>query len=301
MITVLLLASLAIDPGAIADEMIAQGHYREALPILEAALSSAEKDGDSNLAVVLNNLGVVYWRLGRLRDAQHAYERAIAVRTALGETHTRAYAQAFNNLGVAYTDLKEYSKAIEALTHAVELHRELSADDAPLARAWGNLGLAYQGEHRTAEAEALFRKALAAETGNHAGTLNNLGVLLYDSGRLEEAEPVLRAAVSDWERELGRDHPQVAIAAANLGALYTEMRRYPEAEECYQRALRIAASALPSDHPQLVQFRAGYAKLLRRLDRKKEARRLEESARASQGRHAENNAMGFTVDARALK
>ena len=52
-------------------------------------------------------------------------------------------------------------------------------------------------------------------------------------------------------RQLGPDHPSIAIQLNNLALLYQDSGRYAEAEPLYERALAIDEKALGSDHPNL--------------------------------------------------
>ncbi len=49
--------------------------------------------------------------------------------------------------------------------------------------------------------------------------LNNLGLLLHDTNRLAEAEPMMRRALAIGEARLGADHPTVAIQLNNLAVI----------------------------------------------------------------------------------
>ena len=69
--------------------------------------------------------------------------------------------------------------------------------------------------------------------------LNNLALLYDDQGRYAEAEPLYKRALAIDEKALGPDHPDVAQSLNNLAALYDDQGRYAEAEPLYKRALAI--------------------------------------------------------------
>ena len=58
-------------------------------------------------------------------------------------------------------------------------------------------------------------------------------------GRYAEAEPLFRRSLEIQEKQLGRDHPDVATSLNNLADLYRAMGRYAEAEPLYRRSLEI--------------------------------------------------------------
>ena len=53
-----------------------------------------------------------------------------------------------------------------------------------------------------------------------ATSLNNLAILYQDMGRYAEAEPLYRRSLAIGEKQLGRDHPDVANSLDNLADLY---------------------------------------------------------------------------------
>ncbi|HLH37848.1 MAG TPA: hypothetical protein VKX39_01770 [Bryobacteraceae bacterium] len=63
----------------------------------------------------------------------------------------------------------------------------------------------------------------------------------------------------------------------------------------------IGSAELPPNHPDLALFKISDAQLLRRLGRKDQARKLEESAREVQEANRRENLPGYTVDAQRLR
>jgi tetratricopeptide (TPR) repeat protein len=291
------------------EDLIAQGNYSAALPVLEAAREAAARAGrhDHEVAVVLNNLGSIYDELGRHRDAQSMYERSLAEREALGESATAETARTINNLGAVFYKLHMLSRAEETLGRAAALDAGFH-DDLQLAKVWINLGMVYQAERRWDDAEHMFRAALEIrerELGpghpDVAVALNDLGVLFQKQSRLEEAGPVLERALRTWQTSIGATHPWVAAALNNLGVLYTSLGRVGDAEKSFQQAIRIAQTVLPAGHPHLASYMASYAHLLRKIGRTGEAKRLEAYARESRERYEAQNLLGRTVDVHDLR
>jgi len=141
---------------------------------------------------------------------------------------------------------------------------------------------------------------LGAQHRDVAMPLNNLGELLHERGRNDEARPLLERAVAIWEFTLGPSHPQLCAGLHNLASVAMSLSETELAGRSFERAIRIASKNLPPDHPSLAVYRAGYAELLRKMDRKKEARHLEDLVRVARKRNASENALGFTVDAKQV-
>ena len=70
-----------------------------------------------------------------------------------------------------------------------------------------------------------------------AATLNNLAERYKEEGRYADAEPLYKRALAIREKALGPDHPDVAQSLNNLADLYTAQGRYADAEPLYKRAL----------------------------------------------------------------
>src|SRR5271165_1887548 len=77
-----------------------------------------------------------------------------------------------------------------------------------------------------------------------ATAINNLALLLRDTNRLAEAEPLFRRALAIDEKIFGPEHPDVATSLNNLGELYQAQGQYAKAEPLFQRALAIREKVL---------------------------------------------------------
>lgn len=71
-------------------------------------------------------------------------------------------------------------------------------------------------------------------------TLDNLGIMARRQGRLLDAESLQRRALKVLRRELGPDHPDVAMAHCNLGNTLAALERLEEA----QKHLRVGMTGL---------------------------------------------------------
>ena len=113
-----------------------------------------------------------------------------------------------------------------------------------------------------------------------AATLNNLALVLQDTNRLAEAEPLMQRALAIDEHSLGPDHPKVAIRLNNLALLLQATHRLAEAEPLMQRALAIDEHSLGPDHPKVAIRLNNLALLLQATHRLAEAEPLMQRALA---------------------
>lgn len=119
--------------------------------------------------------------------------------------------------------------------------------------------------------------------------LNNLAGIYRVQAKYAEAEALYRRALAIAENAVGPDHPAVAAGLNNLALLYDDRAKYAEADPLYQRALAIREKALGPEHPDVAQTLENYAVLLRKIDRGAEAAKLEARARGIRARHARAN------------
>ena len=67
---------------------------------------------------------------------------------------------------------------------------------------------------------------LGATHPETAVSLNTLTELYMEQGRYEEAEPLLKRAISIREEQLGATHPEMATSVNILAELYMVQGRY---------------------------------------------------------------------------
>ena len=63
----------------------------------------------------------------------------------------------------------------------------------------------------------------------------------------------LKAEIAAREKELGKQHPDVAVALTDLAALHSEEEQFAAAQPLYERALRIQERTLGAEHQDTVQ------------------------------------------------
>ncbi len=125
-----------------------------------------------------------------------------------------------------------------------------------------------------ARAEVYKRRALAIAEANFpaqdpriAVHINNLALLLLDTNRLGEAEPMMRRALAIDEANYGTDHPDVARDLNNLAQLLKAKNRLGEAEPLMRRALAIDEASYGADHPSVARDLNNLAQLLQDTNR----------------------------------
>ena len=271
--------------GGLASALRARGRYDEAERAFRDLIAFAEKrfGVDSiEAADALNGLGMVFKYAGRFDQGLVVYRRALdIIERAVGSSPD--VASLYHNLGGLEHARRNFEDAEPHARRSVELRRERAGPDDPAVAedeaAWASILLALG---RNDEAEVLLRHAirvledaLGEEHPEVAGAWNNLASALQKRGALDEAKEAYERALAAKERIVGAHHPSVAITLNNLGVNARKRGQLDEAEAHYRRALEILDGRVEPDHPNLLLALGNYAKLLRSLEREREAEELE--------------------------
>jgi tetratricopeptide (TPR) repeat protein len=116
-----------------------------------------------------------------------------------------------------------------------------------------NLAVGYIHLRRYREGEELLWRTLAIQLSTFgenslevADTMNNLGVVCFEQGRLEEAEALWRQSLPVYERTQVHDS-KLANALLNYASLLRKTGRKSEAKNIESRARVVTSSAQGND------------------------------------------------------
>ena len=144
---------------------------------------------------------------------------------------------------------EEEAKRQQALQHQQEAQAAKQAEqkkryDLYLARARME---AYDGKFT--DAFSWYLQAANLRPPSELDLINEIGLAGLRAGNYPEAEPYLRHALEQREKELDPDHPDIGISLNSLARLNHAQGKYAEAEPLFLRALRLTEAALGPDHP----------------------------------------------------
>jgi tetratricopeptide (TPR) repeat protein len=167
------------------------------------------------------------------------------------------------------------------LDSVAEASETLNLEGEALANICGMYGVWYYMQAQFRPAEKLVRRALEIDTKYYgpvhpkvAVHVSNLGQLLKDTNRPEEAEVLMRRTLQIDGTTLGPDHQNVSIHLGNLAALFMSTNRFAEAEPLMRRALEIAEKNYGPENPNLSIPLNNLGELLLATNRASEAERL---------------------------
>jgi len=164
-------------------------------------------------------------------------------------------------IGRTYATLGLYDKAVEHLSHALEIRERLrGVSRIDIVESRNQLGAVFLSQGRVADAERLFRESLELlrRSGNGdrpivALTLNDLALALRSRGDFAAAQELYEKALAIEKRTLGGEDPEVAVTLNNLGGLMRVTGDLPSAEQFCREALEIRRKVLDPSHPLIAQ------------------------------------------------
>jgi tetratricopeptide (TPR) repeat protein len=265
------------------------GDYNRAILFAERTLSTREKilgSDHPDIALSLNNLGILFQKMGNLLEAKLCFERALVIRENTLEPDHPHTALSLNNLGGILQEMGDHVAARLHYERALAINEKILGPDNPkTASILNNLGhlLQKMGDVTAAlpyfeRALTINEKTLGPDHPNTAPSLNNLGMLLKAIGKLTEAKPFLERALAINEKTLGPDHPDTANSLDNLGYLLSTMGKRGDARPYYKRALAIRKKVFGPDHPDIALSFNNLAILAFHMGDKAEAARLMQQA-----------------------
>ncbi len=244
-------------------------------------------------AALFDALGSANLGLGEAQAAHDLYAQSLDAARRSGDVV--AIGQALIALGTAKTRLGDIAASEQLAEEAAAL---TLPDDArgDGVRAQIDLRLANQALSRSEYdiAEPLFRRGMATfeRLNGHPDPEAAIpfSSLLHATGRADEAEGVLRAALAQVERETPPIHPGRAALAAQLATNYTRRGLPEQAEPLLRKALEIKRAIYGDDHPSIDTTRHNLARCLTDLGRWADAEAIyRDVLRAQIGRYGESH------------
>jgi tetratricopeptide (TPR) repeat protein len=292
------------------ERAMASANFREAERVLLAALRDAEQRHlrDVEIAAILDDLGATEMVLANYPDAERLLSRSVSLYTRIQGGAGPGVAEAETRLAELYVVEGRPREASALIDRVLAI---LQVDPAPdalkVALATCDLALVRRLEHRYREAESLLRVVLAqyeAAVGvDHkmlVSVLTALASVLASQHRYTDA-----IATAQRASEILKVRPAASIAGAAgtmaaLGNVYLQAGRLEEAEFYSKNAVAQAEATSGPDHLHVAWCLQNYAGVLKRLNRKDEAKAAEKRARAILGRRENHNQGLDTVNVNAL-
>jgi hypothetical protein len=268
---------------------------------------SAPEDADQQVTA-LSNLASVAIDMSRMEEAAQLCQRAIAIVVKMaGEADPRVQALRAELAGL-YLNRGEVSTAESLLRETIaRAAKAPKTGSLETAFALDVLACLYAKQKKMALAEKTERQALAiwesrpdSETLSLATANLHLSFFLNFRKKAAEALPHLEHAIAVL-RALPEPQPALEAAASmSLAYIYASLGLRSEAVQESARGVRLAENFYGQAHPQTGSMLLAHAALLRRLNRKQEARVAQKQGERIVAEDRGQNRLGDTVPLEAL-
>jgi tetratricopeptide (TPR) repeat protein/predicted Ser/Thr protein kinase len=185
-------------------------------------------------------------------------------------------AELHDTIGSTYYLLGAYEDAAQHLRSARTIFEaEFGPRATPTLQAMAELGLMLSQLDRLEEAEALLREARqrldSPDTVVASRIRENLAIVLDALGHDDEAEQLYRENLERLLSEFGTDAVDTLRAKSNLAAVLLEMDRFDEAVPLMEQCLNGRRAVLGEDHPQTITAMANLGALYSNMGRNAES------------------------------
>ncbi|MHC5048786.1 MAG: tetratricopeptide repeat protein [Planctomycetota bacterium] len=250
------------------------GHYIQALPHAEQAyelLVAAVGEEHTETIEAKMRLGVLYWRLGEIVEADRLLTPVVEWRRNQPDEDLKRTLWSIEYLGFVRKAQGRAEDAIELVSEALEGKRRLLGNEHhATTTAMQSLAGMYRWQGRYEEAEKLLlealeiRRGLYGEDGVYTTQIRgNLGELYRRWGRFDEAEPLIRRSLTRYQELLGDAHSFTQSVRLSLGKLRLNQKRYDEAESVLAEGIGHGADSIGEHHPQILYLRTNLARALK--------------------------------------
>ena len=176
--------------------------YIESLKIKEEM-----KAPQTNIALTLENTGIIYRELGEYNKALEYHEKALDTYKMIGSK--MGIARSLNNIGLVYNELEDYPRALDYYQQSLQIKEEIGHKP----------GIAI--------------------------TLDNIGAIYLVSKDFHKALEYQHKSLA--LREKMGDKSGIASCLYKIGSIYKEMELYPQALENLNKSLEMAEKSQLKD------------------------------------------------------
>ncbi len=240
-----------------------KGDYKKAEQMYKATLLGIQSlFGFEHVycAIVLEGMGDMYRKEGRLSDAKKAFQQVRSIRAATYSKDHPEYGKVLLDLSLVYRDEGRYAKAQALCQQATTMiDKGLGQNSVEISKCWITAAsiARYQGQYSQAEdlarrAIALDQKLLGGNEPTIAHDMVELANILADEGKLDDAEALLNKSLTISSDKLGPEHPEIAETVQSLAAIYLAKKDYAKAQSLYERALALVENSFGKENTKVL-------------------------------------------------
>jgi eukaryotic-like serine/threonine-protein kinase len=251
---------------------------RELLDSGAKRLQAGLENQPETKAALLTTVGAVYDSLGQYKDALPILDESLQLQSVSRDGSRIGTLLEIGNARIGIGDLPA---AEPPLQEALRISQsEYGASSKESGRALWTLGMLRHQQGRFGEAKDLFIKSLeilqarGAPQTDISAVLDDLAKVYARDQQWVLAKQTYERALDIDRRELGDDHPRVALLQNNLAIVAENMGDFRQAEALFRDALARDQTAYGERHPETALTKGNYGLLLQREGRLAEAEPL---------------------------
>ncbi|MBR3767766.1 MAG: tetratricopeptide repeat protein [Clostridia bacterium] len=234
----------------------------------------------------LNNLAVIYGKLGDYRKAFVLTEKVYALRCKkLGKNHPDTLTSQ-SNMASIYGELGDLQKELRLNEKVYTLRCKFPGEEHPdtlttlnnLASTYGDLGDYQKALELNQKAYTVSCKILGEEHPNTLTSLNNLAFTYRDLGYYQKALEQARKAYALRCTSLGQEHPDTLTSLGNLALIYSNLGDKKKALKVNETSYALHCKVLGEEHPDTLLSLNNLAIFYSKLGNQKKALELNKKA-----------------------
>ena len=213
-------------------------------------------------ARVLNSLGNVLYRLGKIAEARDYYSQALSRLESHDGQEGIALADPLHNLGNILFGLGEVTEAKAHYQRSLGLRQQHHGTEFHIscAKTWCNLGRVAEVEARLEEAEGCYTQSLqlyeeAEDYGPEhvelTNSLNGLGSVKLKQKVYDVAKGYCERALRLRQGHYGAEHVKCSNPLLSLAEVMSAIGEYDSAEQYYQQSLALKRAYYGEHHVEL--------------------------------------------------
>ena len=240
----------------------AQSIYDAILPSLdEGQLYSDVLEPSAEWFEVVNDLGVLQWSIGDLKNAKLSLAQALSMGEDLYGADSLEITSTLNNLALAFAYSVEYETARPLYERALSIHENVQGPDHPaLSDVIMNLASTVRSMGDFEAAQSLLERGLRIAKASlepdhpHFANLNNgLGIVLWKQGDYVRALEQLEHAGQLYVAAYGETGPGVGNNLQHQARVFHSMGDFKQSRFLYERAAEVSGGSGPGTASELAE------------------------------------------------
>jgi len=225
--------------------------------IIDQGIANCPENLIREKALLLDAQAQVYYQKGQLEQANTTIASAIELLLRNGQKNSAELAECYNTRGLIEWINGNNEKALEYLSEALELRKNIFGQKSTqVAAMYNNIGLVYSGID-VREAVSFYEDALQLYKATYPANHPTLAVAYSNLGQMYRKQGVYNTSLTEYGKALDiwnviypdLDHPNKAFVYSSIAQVYEDKKEYDLAMDNAMSALDVYKHAYGEKHP----------------------------------------------------